>query len=58
MTPGTVADTAALLQGGGYVADAARGDFGKSYRTNIPVFREIATRVPYTLCLAVISTFR
>jgi peptide/nickel transport system permease protein len=39
-----------------YVGDAARGDFGRSYRTNIPVFQEIATRVPYTLNLAVTST--
>ncbi len=39
-----------------YVGDALRGDFGRSYRTNIPVFREIATRVPYTLNLAVTST--
>ena len=39
-----------------YVGDAARGDFGRSYRTNIPVFQEIATRIPYTLNLAVTST--
>ncbi len=39
-----------------YVAGALQGDFGRSYRTNIPVFQEIATRIPYTLCLAVIST--
>ncbi len=39
-----------------YVVDAVRGDFGQSYRTRIPVFQEIATRLPYTLCLAVIST--
>jgi len=39
-----------------YGGDALRGDFGRSYRTNIPVFREIATRVPYTLNLAVTST--
>ena len=39
-----------------YVWDAMHGDFGKSYRTNIPVFEEIATRLPYTLNLAVIST--
>lgn len=39
-----------------YVADALRGDFGRSYRTNIPVFQEIATRMPYTLNLAITST--
>jgi peptide/nickel transport system permease protein len=39
-----------------YVANAVRGDFGRSYRTNIPVFQEIATRLPYTLNLAVAST--
>ncbi len=39
-----------------YVANAAKGDFGKSYRTNIPVFQEIITRIPYTLNLAVLST--
>lgn len=39
-----------------YVANAVQGDFGRSYRTNIPVFKEIATRIPYTLNLAVLST--
>jgi len=39
-----------------YITDALRGDFGRSYRTNIPVFQEIATRMPYTLNLAVTST--
>ncbi len=39
-----------------YVANAVRGNFGRSYRTNIPVFQEIATRLPYTLNLAVAST--
>ncbi len=38
-----------------YVFDAVQGDFGKSYRTNIPVLQEIATRLPYTLKLAVAS---
>ncbi|KUO75753.1 MAG: peptide ABC transporter permease [Clostridia bacterium BRH_c25] len=38
-----------------YVLDAVKGDFGKSYRTNIPVLQEIATRLPYTLKLAVSS---
>jgi peptide/nickel transport system permease protein len=39
-----------------YVLNAAQGDFGRSYRTNIPVFQEIVTRLPYTLHLAVVST--
>jgi len=39
-----------------YVTDALTGDFGRSYRTNLPVFQEIATRIPYTLNLAVTST--
>ena len=39
-----------------YVTNAVQGDFGRSYRTNIPVFQEIMTRVPYTICLALIST--
>lgn len=39
-----------------YVSNAVRGDFGKSYRTNIPVLQEIISRLPYTLNLAVIST--
>jgi len=39
-----------------YVTDALQGDFGRSYRTNIPVFQEIATRMPYTLNLAITST--
>jgi len=38
-----------------YVFDAVKGDFGRSYRTNIPVLQEIATRLPYTLKLAVAS---
>jgi len=38
-----------------YVFDAINGDFGRSYRTNIPVLQEIATRLPYTLKLAVAS---
>ena len=39
-----------------YLWDAVHGDFGKSYRTKIPVFQEIADRLPYTLNLAVVST--
>lgn len=38
-----------------YVAGALKGDFGKSYRTGIPVFDEIVSRLPYTLWLASIS---
>jgi peptide/nickel transport system permease protein len=39
-----------------YVWDAVHGDFGKSYRTKIPVFQEIAVRFPYTLYMAAFST--
>lgn len=39
-----------------YVGNAMKGDFGSSYRTGIPVFQEVATRLPYTLKLALIST--
>lgn len=39
-----------------YVWDALHGDFGKSYRTGIPVFQEIAERLPYTFILAILST--
>lgn len=35
-----------------FVANAARGDFGRSYRTNRPVAREIYTAYPYTIQLA------
>lgn len=40
-----------------YIGNALKGDFGKSYRTRIPVFQEILNRLPYTLCLAFISIF-
>ncbi len=36
-----------------YVLHAVQGDFGKSYRTNQPVFGEIFSRFPTTLKLAV-----
>lgn len=38
-----------------YIFNALQGDFGKSYRTGIPVFEEIMGRMPYTLWLASIS---
>jgi len=38
-----------------YISGAVQGDFGKSYRTGIPVFNEIMTRLPYTVMLATIS---
>lgn len=37
---------------GRYLADAVTGDFGNSYRTNIPVTEEIAARFPATMKLA------
>jgi len=41
-----------------YVRDiVTRFDFGKSYRTNRPVFDDIALRFPYTLRLAVLAVF-
>lgn len=39
-----------------YVANAVRGDFGTSYRTSEPVFKEIFLRFPTTLKLAVGAT--
>ena len=35
-----------------YMANALTGDFGKSYRTNLPVWDELMTRFPNTLILA------
>lgn len=40
---------------GRYVVDAVHGDFGKSYRTNIPVFDEIFSRFPTTVKLALLG---
>ncbi len=36
-----------------YMSDALRGDFGRSYRSNTPVFEEIFSRFPVTLTLAI-----
>ena len=36
-----------------YVSNLLKGDMGKSYRTNRPVFSEIATRLPTTVKLSV-----
>lgn len=36
-----------------YIVNAVQGDFGKSYRTNMPVFDEIFSRFPTTVKLAV-----
>lgn len=35
-----------------YILNALQGDFGSSYRTHLPVFKEIMTRFPTTLALA------
>jgi peptide/nickel transport system permease protein len=35
-----------------YVKDAIRGDFGKSYRSRLPVFDEIFARLPHSFKLA------
>lgn len=38
-----------------YISNALHGDFGKSYRTNKPVFDEIFARFPTTLMLAALG---
>ena len=38
-----------------YVGDILRGDFGRSYNTNKPVFTEIFARFPTTLIIAVVG---
>jgi len=40
-----------------YVLNALHGDFGTSWRTNIPVFQEIVARMPTTIRLALGSMF-
>lgn len=35
-----------------YIIDALQGDFGTSYKTHLPVFKEIMARFPTTLALA------
>lgn len=44
-----------FIRYGRYVVDAVKGDFGKSYRTNIPVFDEIFSRFPTTVKLALLG---
>lgn len=44
-----------LVRYADYVRNAVIGDFGKSYRTNKPVFKEIFARFPTTLTLAVLG---
>jgi len=59
-TPGTVAalrhqlglDQSAPVQYWIYVQRLVRGDLGYSYVTNSPVMSEVATRLPYTINLA------
>ena len=38
-----------------YCINAVQGDFGISYRTSVPVFEEIASRLPVTLNLAIVG---
>ena len=38
-----------------YMKNALRGDFGRSYKTNTPVFEEIFSRFPVTLILPVLG---
>ena len=40
-----------VLQYVDYLSGAVRGDFGNSYRTGLPVFREIVSRFPNSLIL-------
>jgi len=40
-----------------FMANAARGDFGRSIRTNRPVTEEILARLPYTVQLAASALF-
>jgi ABC-type dipeptide/oligopeptide/nickel transport system permease component len=45
-------DQPLYFQYGRFLAGAARGDFGISYRTGTPVSREIADRFPITFAIA------
>lgn len=40
-----------------YIKDALQGDFGHSWRTNVPVLSEIAARLPNTIRLALGAMF-
>lgn len=40
-----------------YILNALHGDFGTSWRTNLPVFQEIVARMPTTIRLALGSMF-
>lgn len=44
-----------IVQYGRYVADAARGDLGNSWRNGRPVITEITSRLPVTVRLAVFA---
>lgn len=44
-----------ILRYARYIGDALRGEFGRSYRTGMPVIDEIVQRFPTTLKLAVLS---
>ncbi len=44
-----------LIRYADYVVKAVQGDFGFSYRTKLPVFQEIITRIPTTVRLAVVG---
>ena len=45
-------DDPMLVRLGRYLWNALRGDFGNSYRTSTPVFKEVLPRFPATLTLA------
>lgn len=46
-----------LLRYVSYIADAVRGDFGKSYSTSNPVTDEIMARLPNTILLSLAAMF-
>lgn len=48
-------DRPVLVQYGIYLKRALQGDLGRSVRSSLPVSREIATRLPKTMQLAVLS---
>lgn len=50
-------DQPILVQYANYMIKLVQGDLGTSYRTNQPVALEVFSRFPYTLILALVSTF-
>ena len=46
-----------FIQYGRFLKNAAKGDFGRSYQTNRPVFQDVIKRFPGTLKLTFAATF-